>query len=71
MTPQTPFGAAAERSELLSRSEAAAYLGIAKQTLAIWKCTKRHTVPYVKIGRLIKYRKVDLDKFIADNIKTA
>ncbi len=56
MTPQTPFGAAAERSELLSRSEAAAYLGIAKQTLAIWKCTKRYKLPYVKIGKLVKYR---------------
>ena len=56
MTQTNPFGAAAARSELLSRVEAAAYLGVAKQTLAIWACNKRYDLPYVKIGKLVKYR---------------
>ena len=56
MTQKSPFGAAGARSELLSRAEAAAYLGVAKQTLAIWACTKRYELNYVKIGRLVKYR---------------
>ena len=56
---------------LLSRSEAAEYLGISKQTLAIWNCTGRYRVPYVKIGRLVKYRKMDLDAFINNNLKGA
>lgn len=30
-------------NELLSRREAAAYLGIAENTLAIWKSSGRHT----------------------------
>ena len=51
-------------SELLSRKEAAAYLGVAEQTLAVWKCLRRYSVPCVKIGRLAKYRKSDLDAFI-------
>ena len=71
MTQANPLGAAAARSELLSRAEAAAYLGVAKQTLAIWACTKRYELNYVKIGRLVKYRRADLDKFIADNLKSA
>ena len=50
---------------LMSRREAAEYLGIAEQTLAIWKCTERYYLPVVKIGRLAKYRKVDLDAFIS------
>lgn len=54
-------------NELLSRREAAAYLGIAEQTLSIWKCTQRYALPFVKIGRLVKYRKVDLDAFIERN----
>ncbi len=37
-------------SDLLSREEAAAYLGVAVQTLAIWKSTKRYGLPFVKIG---------------------
>jgi excisionase family DNA binding protein len=71
MTQEIPFGVAPVRSELFSRSEAAAYLGVAKQTLAIWACTKRYDLNYVKIGRLVKYRRADLDKFITDNLKSA
>jgi excisionase family DNA binding protein len=51
-------------SNLLSRKEAAAYLGVSEQTLAIWRSTGRYKLPVVKIGRLAKYRKSDLDDFI-------
>lgn len=63
-----PAGAPRFESELLSRKEAAAYLGIAEQTLAIWKCTNRYDLPCAKIGRLVRYRKSDLDAFIARNM---
>lgn len=63
-----PAGARFE-SELLSRKEAAAYLGIAEQTLAIWHCTQRYSLPCAKIGRLVRYKKSDLDAFIARNMK--
>jgi excisionase family DNA binding protein len=52
-------------SELLSREEAARYLGVSASTLAVWKSTGRYLLPVVKIGRLVKYRKRDLDAFIA------
>ena len=71
MSKEIPLGAAFMRSELLSRKEAAAYLGVAEQTLAIWKCTKRYDLPYVKIGKLVKYKKSDLDAFIARNVQSA
>lgn len=71
MTQETPYGAAYVRSELLNRREAAAYLGVAEQTLAVWKCTKRYNLPYVKVGKLVKYRKQDLDEFIAKNLQSA
>jgi len=58
-------------SGLLSRREAASYLGVTEQTLAIWKCTGRYSLPCVKIGRLVKYRQSDLDAFIARNLKGA
>ena len=54
-------------TELLSRREAADYLGIAEQTLAVWKCSKRHYLPVVKVGRLVKYRVADLDQFLQRN----
>lgn len=51
-------------SELLTRKEAADYLGITQHTLSVWACVKRYNLPYVKIGRLAKYRRTDLDAFI-------
>jgi excisionase family DNA binding protein len=54
-------------SELLTREQAAVYLGITASTLAVWKSKGRYDLPCVKIGRLAKYRKVDLDHFIARN----
>jgi excisionase family DNA binding protein len=53
-----------QKPDLLTRNEAAEYLGITPRTLAVWACVKRYNLPYVKIGRLVKYRRSDLDKFI-------
>lgn len=50
---------------LLSRVQAAEFLGVSPHTLAIWKSTGRVSLPVVKIGGLAKYRKADLDAFIA------
>ncbi len=55
-------------SDLLTRKQAAKYLGVSEQTLAVWKCTKRYALPVVKVGRLAKYRKSDLDDFITGRI---
>lgn len=51
-------------SGLPSRKEAARYLGVEVHTLAVWHSTRRYKIPVVKIGRLVKYRKIDLDVFI-------
>lgn len=52
------------QSDLMSRDEAAQYLGVSPKTLATWACTKRYTLPVVKLGRAVKYRVADLEKFI-------
>ena len=56
--------ASKRKTELLSRTEAADYLRIAPHTLVVWQSTNRYGLPCVKIGRLAKYRKKDLDDFI-------
>lgn len=55
-------------NHLLNRCEAADYLRIKKETLAVWACNKRHELKYVKIGRRVLYRKLDLDAFIESNL---
>ena len=52
------------QDELLSREQAAQFLGVSKGTLEVWACTKRYNLPYIKVGRLVKYRKSDLIKFL-------
>jgi excisionase family DNA binding protein len=54
-------------TDLLTRKDAAAYLGVKAHTLAVWACTQRYALPFIRIGRLVKYRKSDLDSFIAKN----
>lgn len=52
------------RDPLCSPEQAAAFLGVKPQTLAVWRSTRRHGLPFVKVGRLVKYRASDLTKFI-------
>ncbi|MFM1998103.1 MAG: hypothetical protein RL204_50 [Bacteroidota bacterium] len=49
---------------LLTRKCAAKYLGVSPDTLAVWDCTKRYDLKPIKVGRAVRYRKADLDKFI-------
>lgn len=59
------------KSNLLTRVEAAEYLGVTSQTLAVWACTQRYSLPFVKIGRLVKYRLDDLNQFIENGLQTS
>jgi len=54
--------------DLLTRPEAAAYIGMRPQTLAAWAVNKRHQIPVVKLARTVRYRKADLDKFIESHV---
>jgi excisionase family DNA binding protein len=51
-------------SELFNTAYAAQYLGVTPKTLEVWRCTKRYNIPFIKVGRLVKYRKADLDAFL-------
>lgn len=55
--------------KLLTRQQAADFLGCKEGTLAIWKCTKRYPLPYVKIGKNVRYRLSDLLNFIEQNVQ--
>ena len=50
---------------MLTEKAAAVYLGLKNHnTLAVWRTTKRYDLAYVKVGRLVRYRKEDLDAFL-------
>ena len=65
--PTPLLGALVQRvtGELLTTEDAAAYLNIKPQTLNNWRVTGRYALPFIRVGRLCRYRMADLDAFIA------
>jgi excisionase family DNA binding protein len=55
--------------KLLTPEEAASILGVTKATLEVWRSTKRYNLPFVKSGRLVRYRESDLAKFIEERLR--
>lgn len=53
-----------QANSLLTVEEAAAYLTIAKSTLNIWRITGGRGLPFVKLGRVVRYKKSDLDEYL-------
>lgn len=51
------------RAPLLTERQAAEFLNIKPGTLACWRVTKRYPLPYIKIGRSVRYRLSDLEEF--------
>lgn len=51
-------------NDLLTVEEAAGVLGVTVQTLAVWRSTKRWGLPYVKVGRLVRYSRKAIDRWI-------
>jgi excisionase family DNA binding protein len=45
--------------------EASTYLGCTEGTLRVW--TSKRRVPFVRVGRLVRFRKQDLDAWLDQN----
>jgi excisionase family DNA binding protein len=62
--PDRELAEAKSLPELLTTQQAADHLGVTPQTLAVWRCTRRYAVPFVKVGSKVRYRRADLDRFL-------
>jgi excisionase family DNA binding protein len=56
-------------SELLTVAEAASLLTLKVSTIRAW--VYQHRIPYVKLGRLVRIRRSDLDALIAECVVSA
>ena len=56
--------------KLLNTSQAAERLTLTPQTLECWRSTKRYQLPYVKVGRLVRYREQDIEQFINSRLRS-
>lgn len=57
-------------NSIMSVKQAAEYLGLAVSTLNKWRCHGGGPV-FVKMGRAVRYRIADLDKFIVERSMTS
>ena len=49
---------------LLNEQQTADMLGVKPTTLQVWRCNQRYPLPYVKVGRNVRYRASALQAFI-------
>jgi hypothetical protein len=55
-----PQSIAQASKELLDEKAAAAVLDVTPGTLSVWRSTGRYALPFLKIGRKVRYRHSDL-----------
>jgi excisionase family DNA binding protein len=53
-----------ELPKLKTPKETAAILRVSVGTLAVWRCVKRYALPFVKVGRSVRYRETDIAAFL-------
>lgn len=51
-------------NKLLTPQQVAERLGVTVGTLAVWRCNGTTQIPYVKIGRSVRYRERDIQAFL-------
>ncbi len=49
----------------IDEKRVAEVLGVKVSTLTNWRSTGRYRLPYIKVGRLVRYRVADLAQWIA------
>ncbi|QKM60059.1 helix-turn-helix domain-containing protein [Polynucleobacter arcticus] len=56
---------------LIDTKQAAKILDVSPHTLDVWRATNRYPLPFIRIGRKIRYRMSDLCEFIDRNVCNA
>jgi excisionase family DNA binding protein len=53
-----------KNSDLVDEREAAEILGTAPGTLSVWRSTGRYNLPFVKVGRKVRYSRQALNTWL-------
>jgi excisionase family DNA binding protein len=49
---------------LLTPTQVAEQLSVSTGTLAVWRCNGTCQIPYIKIGRSVRYKAADIEAFL-------
>jgi excisionase family DNA binding protein len=56
---------------LLDEKQAAEILTIEPGTLSVWRSTGRYKIPFIKVGRRVRYRRADLDAWLESRVRAS
>lgn len=54
--------------KLFTPDEVSELLGVTAHTLAVWRSEGRYNLPYIKTGRLVRYREEDVIRFLDERM---
>ena len=54
---------------LLTPKQTSQILGVTTHTLAVWRCRKRYSLRFIKVGRKVMYRTTDIASFLQKQTK--
>ena len=67
MTASVTESRFSDTDRLLHPTDLSELLGVPVATLANWRCARKGP-PFVKVGRHVRYRPADVDRWIADRV---
>lgn len=56
--------------DLLDEKQAADFLAVTPGTLSVWRSTGRYSIPFVKVGRCVRYSRHALENWLASRTRT-
>lgn len=59
-----------EPSDLLTPDELSQLLGVSVKTLAVWRYTGRHALPYIRCGASIRYQRQAVAEWLEKRTQT-
>lgn len=69
MTTQNLVDLIAAGADLLDDKAAAALLDVSPGTLSVWRSTGRYNLPFIKVGRKVRYLRGDLLAWLASRTR--
>lgn len=60
----------AHSANLWTPEQTSLELSVSLRTLAAWRSTGRHNLPFVKVGRLVRYRQPDVSDWLQSRLHT-
>lgn len=71
MTTQNLENLIAASADLLDEKAAAELLDVVPGTLSVWRSTGRYNLPFIKVGRKVRYRRADLLAWLASRTRAS